>query len=67
MHTTTIRNVRIQHNGDWSGDVIVSWVDDGKPGEVKIPGWVARTIAGLGNTAAKDIVDDLRELVRRYG
>lgn len=55
MHTTVIKrgpapkdsddgDVRIHHNGDWSGDAILQWTAEGKTGQVCIPGWVARAL-----------------------
>ncbi len=43
----------INHNSDWSGEAIVSWMDNGGEHEVRLPAWIL--VAG-GKKAAIEFV-----------
>ena len=55
MHTTVISDgtpddtddVRIHHNGDWSGDAQLCWYSRRGNGRLNVPGWVAKRIVSL--------------------
>lgn len=59
MHTTVFKDgepgneadVRIHHNGDWSGEAILHWHGGtlekfvgARTGDLRIPGWVAKEL-----------------------
>jgi len=68
MHTSEFcveefDSVCVHHHGDWSGDVLVVWSEDGERREVKLPG---RLLLDLGKHAAFEAVRDrLLELLEQ--
>lgn len=66
MHTTVITHgepgicdVRIHHNGDWSGDAILTCQDsDMVMTEATIPGWVARLLISRIDPTHPDIAGE---------
>lgn len=72
MHTTIVSSnaiegvsdLRVHHNGDWSGNATVTWLQEGKRCEVELPGKVLLAIAHTASLEAvrSQLITFLEEL-----
>jgi hypothetical protein len=72
VHTKVVRvgaiDYRIHHNGDWSGEVIVTWQDGRESAtrnlEVKLPGELFKAVGkDIALKAIHDKVDELGKVI----
>jgi hypothetical protein len=40
-----LKDIHVNVNGDWSGDAIVRWTENGEAREVNLPGEIIRAVA----------------------
>lgn len=60
MHTIHVKGWSIHHNGDWSGDAIITSHGFAGAPEIKIPGFVLK---GIAESICADVVEAARDLV----